>query len=103
MWVLKNHNDCPPGEFRYEQTLNGILKKFGPSPIIRQVAQTVVDFRKGNQLPGATFEEALQDVDTWNCQRIGNNERWCRSTEQTYAEAQPAVRKPGGCCGASIE
>lgn len=101
MWVLKSHLNNPPGNFPYEQT-EGIRKKFEATSLINEQAYRVADFRKGNGLPRATFEEALQDVDMYQCQRLGYMPSYCYNTEQSYDQVAPAVRPKAGCCGARV-
>lgn len=98
MFRLKSHLNAPPGSFSYEQT-QGIYRKFDATPLIDQLAYLVADFRKGNQLPGATFEEALADVDFYNCQRLGFMERWCYNTDKSFAQTSIPPKRGCGTCG----
>lgn len=103
MFRLKRHDQAPPGEYPYEQTV-GLRKKFPKTVDIYGQAQAVADFRKGNNLPRGTFEEALQDIDEYTCVRLGNMPRWCRDSQKPYAETTPKLQKKlGGCCGARVQ
>ncbi len=99
---LNSHDKCPPGEFYYSQD----SKRFGATPLIKELAKRVANFRSGNGLPGGTFEQALQDIDAYTCARLNNSPDWCYDTERSFAETTPAIgQKSGGCasCGAKIE
>lgn len=97
---LLSHDKCPPGEFRYEQGFNGRSRKFGSTPLIGELAKKVADFRKGNRLPRASAGEALEDIDLWNCERLGFDPRWCHNTERAFSELI-ALSPTAGCatCG----
>lgn len=101
MWLLKSLLKAPPGSFRYEQT-QGVYKKFDASPLIVHLAHSVSDLRTGNNLPRSSFEEALEDIIFYNCQRLGFNTRWCHKTN---GESLPvAFHKSKGCqtCGRPV-
>lgn len=105
MWVLKSQRKAPPGNFLYEQT-EGIYKKFDATPLLDDLARVVTKFRKGNNLPRANLEKVLQEVEQYNCARLGNNPRYCYDTERPYVEVSPiAKRASGGCggCGARVQ
>lgn len=97
---LLSHDKCPPGEFRYEQAFNGKARKFGPTPLIGELAARVASFRAGNGLPRATQIEALEDIDTFTCLRLGNDARWVFSTEKPFSEIVPNTSLAGcATCG----
>lgn len=98
-WTLLSLTQCPPGEFIYEQAFNGKTRKFRFSDIFT-LSQQVNDFRVANGLPGATVDQALADIVSYNCTRLGNNPRWCYNTDKTAAQVLPK-RRSGGCgtCG----
>lgn len=80
--MLKTLNTVPPGGWIYvqEYTDNGVKKSkrwvyFGPISI---AAGEIADFRKGNNIPRATIEEVIQDVEEYTCQRLGNDPTYCR-------------------------
>lgn len=102
-WRLINHRVCPPGEFIYEQT-EGVRRKFPAGPDIEALARVVAEFRQANKVPRGTFAAALEDIDAYTCQRIGNHRDWCYNTDRSYAETTPAARPQGGCggCGARM-
>lgn len=97
---LKNHLKAVPGSFRYEQT-EGVQFKFPSTPLIRELAAKVANFREANGLPRAKFEEAFEDVDLYNCQRLGNPDRFCYQTDKAFAETV-AIPGKGGCCGTPV-
>lgn len=73
---LRSYDLNPPGGYPYEQT-EGIRKPFPSQPLIEAQAAIVADFRKGNGLPRSDVKQALEDVDHYQCFRLGNNPRWC--------------------------
>ena len=73
---LRSYDVSPPGTYCYVQT-EGIRKDFGCQPQIEALARIVSEFRKGNGLPRSDIRESLEDVDSYNCQRLGNNPQWC--------------------------
>jgi hypothetical protein len=99
MYRLLSHLKVPPGQFCYEQT-QGIYRKFESTPLMEQLANSVADFRKGNGLPGASYEQAIADIDAFNCLRLGNMPAWCYNTDKS-PEQVVAEYKPKGCrtCG----
>lgn len=100
MWHLLSLDKCPPGEFRYEQAFNGKARRFGPSPVVGELAAKVADFRAGNGLPRATKAEALEDIDAFNCQRLGYSSRWCYNTDIPFTQiAAAVVPAPCATCG----
>lgn len=103
MFRLRTHTVAPPGAYPYEQT-QGIRRKFKSVPDINNQARAVMEFRQGNGLERASFEEALQDVDEYQCQRLGNMDRWCHSPDAPYVETTPKLRR-SGCsgCGAKVK
>ena len=102
MFVLRNHTNCPPGQFVYRQDHNGTQHKFGPSPLINEVAKAISQFRTGNKLARADLRSCIEDVDRYTCQRLGGNARWCLDTDKTYAEVRPVKTGCGGC-GAKVK
>jgi hypothetical protein len=98
---LRRHSPFPPGGFPYEQT-QGIYHKFKGDCDIRTQADRVSEFRKANGLERQSFEEAFEDVDKYQCIRLGGHDRWCVEdgpTTKTFQEIQPAARKVRRGCG----
>jgi len=102
MFRLISHLNCPPGSFWYEQNENGIPRKWDSTPLISDLASTVANFRKANNLPRASKAEALVDIDRFTCDRLGNDKIWCYQDGKTYDEVV-STYKPVGCttCGHS--
>lgn len=93
----------PPGQFPYQQ--EGAKPHYfkGDCDIISQ-AMKVSDYRKANDLPRSKYEEALEDIDLYTCQRLGGHTRWCHDDDRPFATAQPVAAnktKAKGCstCG----
>lgn len=103
MLRLISHSRCPPGEFYYVQT-EGLPHTFVSTPLIRELAKTVVEFRKGNSLPRASLGDVLSDIDAFTCARLGNDPRWVYDSDQPLAVTSPILQAPkrGGCCGARV-
>ena len=83
--------------FCYTQT-EGIYRKFDCNPDIKELARFVADFRVGNKLARANPNDALADIIAFNCQRLGNDSRWCFDDEGTNI-ARPSISTAGGGCG----
>lgn len=102
---LRSYDITVQGGFTYEQTV-GVYRKFGPEPLIDAVANQVYDFRRANNLPRATLRESLEDVDHYNCAKIGNNQNFCVPCDGQAQVAvnwtSPMVAKPCGGCGAPV-
>lgn len=98
---LKRYNTVPPGGFPFIQE-EGIYKRWEFSVDLNARANEISDFRKGNNLPRASFDESLEDLVAYTCARVPN---WCRTTDRTFTETSPIiVRRHRGCagCGARI-
>lgn len=106
---LRSYDESPPGLFRYSAVENGIKLKFGPSPMIEEVARMLSQARKANNLPRSEVKQSLEDVDQQTCARLGNMPRYCVPCEQTPGAApiiglgssSPIVTPCGGC-GAKV-
>lgn len=120
MFRLRNHDKVPPGNYVYKLLFRdgkeeawfgpcnntGGCRRFGPSPLINEVAQSLSKFRKANNLSRSSYPECLEDVDTYTCQRIGGLSEWCFDTEQSFGSVNPnVVRAPGVCatCGNQLQ
>lgn len=101
MWKLLSHDKCPPGEFRYAQEHAGRVKRFGPGPLIHELAKGVAAFRAANGLPRSSPQEALEDIDSFTCQRLGNMPRFCYDSENPVVNAfvSPSGPQPCPTCG----
>lgn len=98
---LISYELSPPGGFYFKQGNRNFA-----GPVIQAIAQEVAAYRSSNGLPRATFPDALQDVDEYQCQRLGNNPRWCTGTGvvRQFALAQNAPGlAPCASCGAKVE
>lgn len=106
MFRLRTYEVSPPGGFIYQQT-QGITRKF-KGPLIEAIAGQVADFRKANGLPRASVREALEDVDHYTCERLGNMAQWCVSCDPkdrivALAPTHPIVAPPCAGCGAPVQ
>jgi hypothetical protein len=102
---LRSYELTPPGGYPYEQT-EGIHRKFVSQPMIEAQAQAVASFRRANHLPRATALEALEDIDRYTCQRLGNMPGFCVPVDRpgpvvALGPTSPLVAPCGGC-GAPI-
>lgn len=104
---LRSYELNPPGNFFYEQT-EGIYRKFHAEPLIEAQAANVSSFRRGNGLPRSSITEALQDIDSYTCQRLGCDNRYCVSRDSNSApvtalnESSPILSPGCRGCGARL-
>jgi hypothetical protein len=94
MFWLINLGNVPPGEYWYRQ--DG-APSWPPTPLVQELAATVADFRKGNQLPRATTQEAFEDIIRFTCDRLQNNPGWCYDVDKMPYSVNPS--SGGGGCG----
>lgn len=103
---LRSYDQSPPGSYPYEQT-EGIRKQFAAVPLIESQAQAVSAFRKGNSLPRASLKESLEDVDRYQCLRLGFNPSYCipcaGETVVALNTSSPMVNPPCRGCGIRVE
>lgn len=96
---LLDHHKVPPGQYWYEQTFEkdgrSLKKKWGSTPEIGSLAAKVAGFRKANGLPRANIMDALEDIDSWTCQRLGNNPKWCHDTDAKWEQIVASFHGPG--------
>lgn len=101
-WRLKTHSKVPPGEFIYEEP--DFKKRSGPD--IGAIAKELGEFRKANKRPPWDFATCVQEIDYYNCQRLGFSPRWCMNTDANYADTTPIIRRTRGhgcgTCGAKV-
>lgn len=103
---LRSYDNTPPGGFPFKQ-VEGIAKDFRSVPVIEDQARSVAAFRAANGIARSSFREALEDVDHYQCQRLGNMASFCVSCEaDTTAVAlsptSPALAAPCHGCGAPV-
>lgn len=94
---LISHLSCPRDCFWYEQENNGIKRKWESTPLIAELAYSVADYRRANNLPRATKSEAMFDIEVFTCAR---DPAACYE-ESTTEAAVVGSYKPAGCrsCG----
>lgn len=103
---LKSYDQVPPGSYVYQQT-KGIKRKFGPLPSIEMLAGEVSSFRTANNLPRASIQESLIDVDQYTCWRLGGMRAFCVAVDDEARAASALsptspIAAPCYGCGASI-
>jgi hypothetical protein len=84
-WQLKSYQYSPPGNYFYAQT-DGIIHEFPANPVIEQLAKDLSKFRAANRLPRPDIRECLEDIDAFQCRRLGNNPIYCVETDQSFAQ-----------------
>ena len=99
---LRSYDTAPPGGYFYEQ-FGDKPRRFAASPMIEGLAKQVAAYRKGNNLPRASYTESLQDVDAQTCARRGNDPNYCLQ----YSDAEPTQTPTGELhrcagCGAKV-
>jgi hypothetical protein len=100
---LFSYTPFPPGEFPYSQVVNGVEYKFPAEGLdIYTQAMRVLKFRVANKVPKASIGEVLSDIDTFTCQRLGNDKRWCGENGKA-AQVQKVQSRGCGGCGAVIK
>lgn len=103
---LRSYDLSPPGGFPYEQT-EGLRKNFPSLPLIEDQAKAVSAFRTRNGLARAGLREALEDVDRFQCLRLGNMPAFCVPCDQAKGsialnQSSPIVAPPCHGCGIPI-
>lgn len=101
---LKSYEQPLPGNYPYEQ-VEGIRRSFPSLPTPESQASAVSAFRKGNGLPRSSFVECLEDVDRYQCQRLGNNRTYCNCSDQkgiVALNASSPIIAPCKGCGAPV-
>lgn len=93
----------PPGAFPYSQTVNGVTYKWPDVGLdLVSQAQKISSFRKANNLPRASLDDSIEDLNIYTCQRLGCDPRWCDDgvTKQVHIQTNTG----GGCrtCGVRI-
>jgi hypothetical protein len=101
---LKTYEISPPGGYPYEDT-DG--HKFASSPMIEDTARRVAAYRAKNNRPRSSVREALEDVDAYTCQRMGNMAQWCLCNDQaagqvSFGPGSPIVDPTCKSCGAAV-
>ena len=96
---LKTYEVTPPGGYPY---LEPDGHKFGSSPMIEDTARRVAAYRASNGRPRASVREALEDVDQYTCQRLGNMAQWCLCNDQaagnvSFGPSSPIITPCRGC------
>jgi hypothetical protein len=99
---LTRTNPFPPGEFVYEQVVDGRVVKWpGEGKTLEEQARRVAAFRHKNNLPRSSVHETLDDISIFTCQRLGGMKQYCGdgSVQVVYHG-----RSGGGCkgCGARV-
>jgi hypothetical protein len=95
--ALKSYNTIPPGGWRYEQPeTKWKLKNMGS---VNDAVGEMLEQRRFNNLPRATRQECLEDLDAYTCQRLGGDLAWCvdgDAQKKTSSWPQPPVANPAG-------
>lgn len=106
---LKTYDSNPPGGYCYNQDFDPKRKNFGCAPDITALAGIVARWRAANGLPRSSVREALEDVDRYNCARLGNDPRYCFSSDvplgapgSTALNTSSPIIAPCGGCGAPV-
>jgi hypothetical protein len=99
MMQLKAPESSIPGGFMYPYP-DGIHK----TTFIKEATKSLRDYRKGNKLARATYNECLEDVDTYNAQRLGGMPKYFNYVANTFSPTyqSTAMQKPCGGCGAKL-
>jgi hypothetical protein len=98
MLRLKSYFKVPPGSFRYNQHDFGLHV----SSNIEQLADELMDWRKGNNKERATFGEALEDIENFTVAHIGANSGWVYNTDKEFRVLRKRSNLGCSTCGASV-
>ena len=100
---LRSYEGPLPGNYSYVQT-EGITRSFPSVPVIESLAQDVLSFRRANNLPRASFQECLVDVDHSNAARLGCSDRYtvpintpAEAVTHSMAKSHPLITPCAGC------
>jgi len=98
-WII-SLDKSPPGEWFIREA----GKTFGPSPLPKEVAGRLADFRAGNSLPRSDPTSCLQDIIVFTVNRLGNNTEYLTNIDGTPESLTPSLAAGGGCpgCGANV-
>lgn len=99
---LRTYEISPPGGYCFEQ---GKFKRCEPD--LTALARMLLEYRKGNGKGRATLAECIQDVDRFQCLRLGNNPTFCISCDQqqvvAMAASSPYIAPPCHGCGVTVQ
>jgi hypothetical protein len=105
-YKLRSHDGGLPGGFMFKQQgPDGKMQTFPAQPIIEAQAHAVARWRAGNSMARSSIAEALQDVDCYQCQRLGNNPSFCipaNAADAATGNSNPYIAPPTGCAGCGI-
>lgn len=90
---LRSTNTFPPGGFLYTEKTTG-FKVNGMMPFGTVVSE-LVRHREANHLPRATREEASEDIQEFNCKRLGNDARYCTNGQKKNSTEASLSISPG--------
>ena len=101
---LRSYDNTPRGGYFFEE-FGPKPRKFRGEPVIEALAKQVAAYRSGNGLPRASYHEAMEDVDQYQCRRLGNDPLFCvpcGDDKTELASSPPGVN--GSCkgCGAVV-
>ncbi len=95
MLRLNSYFKVPPGSFRYDQDEWGL--HVGSN--IGHLADELMDWRRGNNKPRATFGEALEDIENFTVAGIGRKRSWTYDTDQPFRALRPQSGNGCSTCG----
>jgi hypothetical protein len=101
---LRTYDQNPPGGFVFPKPGGG----FWSAPIVEALAQQMSSYRKGNGKPRDSVRECLEDADHYQCQRMGNDPRYCvpcqgASNVVALGQTNPIIAPPCAGCGAPVQ
>lgn len=103
---LRSYDQAPPAGYCYGPE-GGFTKRC--LPVIEDIARALSAYRKGNGLPRSSITEALRDVDSYQCQRLGNNPTYCIPCDKGNPQAvalspnAPIIAPPCQGCGVAVQ
>lgn len=117
---IRNPDQVPPGQYFIkviyvdgkETLFHGPCnstpncKRFGPSPVLAEVAKALSAFRSANRIPRSSVPECFEDVSLYTCARIGGMSTWCvDSGDPAVAQVNAGAVAPAPCatCGHKLQ
>jgi hypothetical protein len=103
---LRDYRSMPPGGLVYEQRDDGgrLIKKFASTTMpFRQFCSEITRMRVANGYQRSSSAQTQADVDEAQCNRLGNDQRWCHGGSGAgYYEPVRNASKGCASCGLQI-
>jgi len=83
---LKTTNTLPPGGWVYDQKGKdgSIIFRLRSMSPFNEAATELLNVRKNNGLDRATIDQVREDIDNFQCERLGFDSNWCASKKNFH-------------------